>query len=365
MKTKYIVLGLFVIGILFAGSIFITGVKGGDDTSGDEDDDGIKDEVEEENKRYVEVWIGENVIEIASINRGEVKKDIIDLRVGFDECGISIRVSYGTYVKCDSEEPEEPDEPEESGLQISGDCGYEIDFKLTFEVWFQGLLEYIDLDENGVLEEEFDEVVSESAFNSFQPIDYSLQGISEDTNLHYIVVNTTDGVFALHIYLVEEFVYVNETLITPTEAKIDIEITNYNYTEDNSKLALFTKLWSEETYKEKEKTEDEEKGYATDEKEVYVNEHIYSGFFSWKETALVDGIEMEVFTKRFDYGEEDVQKLIICYPRGDHIYHDPKIGILIGSLPADISPVVITISAISIVGTVIVVGLVLRRRRIL
>ena len=93
--------------------------------------------------------------------------------MGFDECGISIRTSYATYVKCETEEPEEP---EESGLQTSGgDCGYEIDYKISFEVWFQGLLEYLHLDENGVLEEEFDEVVSEYAFNSFQPIDYSLQ----------------------------------------------------------------------------------------------------------------------------------------------------------------------------------------------
>lgn len=374
MKIKYVVLGLFVIGIFFVSSTCVYGFEGKVGISGDGDDDGINDDIEEENKRYVEVWIGENVIEITSVKRGDEQKDVIDLRVGFDEHGISIRVSYGVYVKCENEEPDEPVEPEEpeeptepeKGLQTSGgDCEYTIDYKLTFEVLFQGLLEYIDLNEDGVFHEEVDKVVSEYAFNSFQPIDYSFQGISEDSNLHYILLNTTDGVFALHIYLVEEYVYVDETLVTPMEAKIDIEITNFNYTEDNSKLALCTKLWSEETYKDEEETGDEEEGYASDEKEVVVEKEVYSGFFSWKETALVDGVEMDVLTRRIDYGEEDIERLLICYPRGAHIYHDPKIGILIGTLQDDIAPIVITVSAISIIGVVTIVGLVLRRRRIL
>ena len=111
MKTKYIVLGLFVIGILFVSSSFGYGFDGDDPPPGDDDGDGIKDDYEDENKRNIEVWIGENVIEIASIKRSETQKDIIDLRVGFNDYGISIRVSYGTYIIHDPEEPEEPEEP--------------------------------------------------------------------------------------------------------------------------------------------------------------------------------------------------------------------------------------------------------------
>ena len=379
MKTKYVILGLFVIGILFFGSTFVYGVEGEEGTNEDEDKDGITDDFEEENKRDIEVWIGENVIEVASIKRQEDKKDIIDLRVGFNDNGISIRVSYGTYVKCENEEPippeepvppeeptppEEPPGPDEPMLHTSGEgCDYTIEFKLTFEVLFKGLIEYIDINENGVLDEEEDEIISDYSFNSFKPIDYSLQSISEDSNLHYILLNTTDGIFALHIYLVEEFVYVDETLITPTEAKIDIEITNYNYLDSNSQLALSTKLWSEETYYEREETKDEEEGYANDEKEVFVEDDIYSGFFSWKETALVDGVEMDVLTKRIKY-EEDLERLLICYPRGDHIYHDPKIGILIGVVGENILPIVLSVSTVSIIGAVTIVAVVLNKRRI-
>ncbi|MHA2289741.1 MAG: hypothetical protein ACXABG_13230 [Promethearchaeota archaeon] len=377
MKAKYAVLGLFVIGILFFGSTIVSGVKGEEGTNGDEDKDGITDEFEEANKRDIEVWIGDNVIEVASIKRQEDKKDIIDLRVGFNDYGISIRVSYGTYVKCETEEPEEPTPPEEPKppedpippegempQASGGDCDYTIEFKLTFEVLFKGIIEYVDLNENGVLDEEEDEIVSDYGFNSFKPIDYSLQSISDDSSLHYILINTTDGIFALHIYLVEEFVYVDETLITPTEAKIDIEITNYNYSVSNSQLALSTKLWSEETYKEREETKDEEEGYASDEKEVFVENDVYSGFFSWKETALVDGVEMDVLTKRFELEEENLEWLLICYPRGDHIYHDPKIGILIGVAANDITLIVLTISSVSVISAIAIAGLALRRRKV-
>jgi len=372
LKTKYIVLGLFVIGILFVSSSFGFGFDGDDPPAGDDDGDGIKDDYEDENKRDIEVWIGENVIEIASIKRTETQKDIIDLRVGFNDYGISIRVSYGTYIIHDPEEPEEPKDPEEPEepmeeiISANGE-GYDdtIEYKLTFEVLFRGLIEYVDVNENGVLDDEIDEIVSDYGFNSFQPIDYSLESISEDSNKHYILINTTDGIFALHIFLVEEFVYINDNLISPTQAKIDIEITNYDYLVDNSKLALFTKLWSEETYREREETGDEEDGIATEEKEVFVESDVYSGFFSWKETALIDGVEMEVLAKRIIHEEEELQRLYLCYPRGNHIYHDPKIGILIGLPVDDLTPIVMTVSIISIVGAAIITGVVLRRRRIL
>jgi hypothetical protein len=357
MKTKNIVLGLFVIGILFVGSGFVNGFDDNETPVGDEDKDGINDEYEDDNKRNIEVWIGENVIEVTSIKRHGTQKDVIDLKVGLNEFGISIRVSYGIYINCKPEEPKESEEPK--------NCEDTIEYKLTFEVFFRGLIEYVDVNDNGVLDNEIDEIVSDYGFYSFQPIEYSLESISEDSSIHYILINTTDGIFALHVFLVEEFVYIDDNLISPTQAKIDIEITNYNYLANNSKLALFTKLWSEENYGERDKTEDEEAGYATDEKEVFVERDVYSGFFSWKETALIDGVEMEVLAKRITLEEEEFQRLYLCYPRGNHIYHDPKIGILIRLPLDDLTPIVVIVSIISIIGAVTIMGVVLRRRRIL
>ena len=282
---------------------------------------------------------------------------------------------FRSYIRCEPEEPEEPKEPEDpeepkEEIVISGGDGCEdtIENKLTFEVMFRGLIEYVDINDNGVFDEEIDEFVEDYGFGPFQPIEYSLESISEDSNMHYILINTTDGIFALHIFLVEEFVYIDDNLISPTQAKIDIEITNYNYAVDNSKLALYMKLWSEETYRDNEDTKDEEQGYADDEKEVYVESDVYSGFFSWKETALINGVEMEVLAKRITHEEEELQKLYLCYPRGNHIYHDPKIGILIAlpALPIENStPIVMTVSIISLIGAVTMTVVVLRKRRIL
>ena len=113
-------------------------------------------------------------------------------------------------------------------------------------------------------------------------------------------------------------------------------------------------------------TGDEEEGYADDEKEVFVESDVYSGFFSWKETALIDGVEMDVLAKRITLEEEELKRLYLCYPRGNHIYHDPKIGIVIGLLPVDdLTTIVTTWSIISVIGVAAIMIVVLRRRRIL
>ncbi len=371
MKSKYILFGLFVIGILFLSVSNGYGFDGGEeegedgipDDIPDEDGDGVDDNYEEETKRDIEIWIGECVVEVASIRRSEDKKDIIDLRVGYDENGLSVRVSYGTII-CEEVEEEEPPKEEEQITPLCDGC-YKVEYRLVFEVFFKGIVEFVDLNGDGVLDEENDEIISDYGLNSFQPIEYSLTPISNDTNLHYLMFNTTDGVFAAHIYLVEEFVYVDEMLISPTEVKIDIEITNYEYLNDDSQLALITKLWSEEKYDKREETVDEKDGYAINEEDVVTKNNQYSGFFSWKETALIDGVEMEVLTKELEYECEEVQVLLICYPRGYHIYHDPKIGIFVGVLTNGNLPILITTGAISTVALVSVVGVILKKRRII
>ncbi|MFX0023634.1 MAG: hypothetical protein ACFE9S_15010 [Candidatus Hermodarchaeota archaeon] len=374
MKSKYIIFGLFVIGILLLSVSNGYGFDGGEGEGGDavpddipdEDGDGVDDTFEEQTKRDIEIWIGEYVVEVASIRRSEDKKDIIDLRVAYNEYGLSVRVSYGTII-CEYEEvvEEEPPKEEEQIVPLGGEyCEERVEYRLIFEVFFKGIVEFVDLNGDGVLDEEHDEIISDYGLNSFQPIEYNLTPISDDTNLHYLLFNTTDGVFAAHIYLVEEFVYVDEMLISPTEVKIDLEITNYEYLEDNSQLALITKLWSEEKYNKREETVDEKDGYATNEKDVVTKNNQYSGFFSWKETALIDGIEMEVLTKELEYECEEVQVLLICYPRGNHIYHDPKIGIFIGMVLNGNIPIFITTGVISTAAVASIVGIVLIKRRI-
>ena len=394
MNRKSFLLGFFLIGILLLNMSFgfalatndaKYGIDGDDDDDKDEgkdegeddckddDKDGIDDEFEEENKRDVEIWIGENVVEMVSILRHDGLKEIIYSRVKCDD-GIAIQVLFRIINESDNvdcEEEIEPDGDKESENNIECcECDESIIYELECEVIFRALYEFVDLNDNGVYDHEIDQFIEDYGIYSFQPIVYTPLNISNNNTLHYVLINTTDGVFATHIYFVEEFVVVNDTLITPTQVKIDIEITNYNYNDDSSQLALYTKLRAEEKYEEKEETEDEKKGYATDEKEVSIKSGAYLGIFSWKETAIVDGVEMDVLTNIIDEEEDQYrQKLFINYPRGNHIYHDPKIGFsfigLIEQSPPSILIYILTGTIISVIGVSIIAVVILRKRRII
>ena len=394
MNRKSFLLGFFLIGILLLNMSFgfalatndaKYGIDGDDDDDKDEgkdegeddckddDKDGIDDEFEEENKRDVEIWIGENVVEMVSILRHDGLKEIIYSRVKCDD-GIAIQVLFriineSDNVDCEEEIESDGDKESENNIECS-EYDESIIYELECEVIFRALYEFVDLNDNGVYDHEVDQFIEDYGIYSFQPIVYTPLNISNNNTLHYVLINTTDGVFATHIYFVEEFVVVNDTLITPTQVKIDIEITNYNYNDDSSQLALYTKLRAEEQYEEKEETEDEKKGYATDEKEVSIKSGAYLGIFSWKETAIVDGVEMDVLTNIIDDEEDQYrQRLFMNYPRGNHIYHDPKIGIsfigLIEQSTPSILPYILTGTIISVIGVSIIAVVILRKRRII
>lgn len=399
MKKTYYMIGLFLFGILLFTASFGQTMAYGDGEDGEEgepcedepceeekpkddekeedpkdnDADGVDDEYEEENKRYVEIWFGENVVEIASIKRSDDKKDIMDLRIGYKEHGLSIAVSFRTLIKvnktdCEEEVKDKEEDESEKETAHGDNCEEWIhELKLRFEVKFQALVEFVDLNDNGVFDYENDTCIEDYGINSFQPIIYTPVNISDDCVLHYFLINTTDGVFAAHIYFPEEFVTVNGNLVAPTQIKIDIEITNYDYIEDNSQLALYTKLFSEEFYEEKEETEDEKGGNAENEKEVFTNNEEYTGIFSWKETAMIDGVEMPVLTNELELEceEDKIQRLLFNYPRGYHIYHDPKIGIVIGQVFVSEFPMIIIGPIAGVVGlSIIAAGVFISKKKI-
>ncbi len=379
-KTSYI-LGIFLLGILLFTTSFNQALAYGDGEEGDGeepgeedpkdgDQDGVDDDIEEENKRYVEIWFGDNVVEMASIKRTDYKKDIMDMRIAYTEHGISIAVSYRTLTKVNVSECEDEHEEEgEKEVEYKSCDGEEWihELKLRFEVKFQALIEYVDLNENGAFDLENDTCIEDYGINSFHPIVYTPINLSDDSMLHYFLINTTDGVFATHIYFPEEFTNVNGILVAPTQIKIDIEITNYEYIDDNSQLALFTKLFTDDYYKEKEDTEDEKDGVAEAEKEVFTDNEEYMGIFSWKETAMIDGIEMSVLTNELEVEceEDHIWRLLFNYPRGNHIYHDPKIGIVVGQITASEFPMILIGPIAGVAGlTIIATGIFISKKKI-
>ena len=171
-----------------------------------------------------------------------------------------------------------------------------------------------------------DETVQVLKLDDFNPIEYTVEIIDNET-VHVLFVETVDEVFSATLYATGEFADINGVVVAPTQVKVDIGIHNFNYTEDDSMLALKVKLESEVEveYEEDDETEDEAEDRAVDEYEIDVNLGDYTAFFSWIETAIIDGVEQEVKATPLDIDEEET-KVYLNYPRGTEIIHDPKMG---------------------------------------
>jgi hypothetical protein len=217
-----------------------------------DDIDGVNDDFQELNKRDIGFEFGENEIHGVSVRRNGTVKDYISILIFYGEDGIGVSLRYKSKF------------------------GEESEFLLVFGVIFREIIEFVDLDEDGIFHPENDKVVQEFPLNKFKP---AFHNVSEDSTLHYIRIQTLNNIFTAHLYFVEEFVIKENSLITPNQFKIDIEINNFDYLNESSQLALNTRL---------------------EQKEVTVGDI---------------------------FNEENGQRLYFSYNRGEHIYHDPKLGI--------------------------------------
>jgi hypothetical protein len=336
---KYNLLGVLLI------SVFILSTSIGVSVATDDDDDGVDDEFEESEKRDIQIEIEPGQIEIESKLRQGSTVDEIEIKVKYDDDDVEIKISYEEEFYSDSEN--------------------ETEFEIEFSVSFRKLIEFVDQNSNGIYEPSADTMIQEVQLNSFQPVVYSTSLISGDTTLHYLFINSTDGVFAAHVYVAEEFTIINETLLTPTETKIDIEISDFNYLDINSQLALYVKLESGAEYETDEETEDEEEGYASEESGVKTISNNFAGFFTWEENAMIDGVSQQVLSSTIEVDDEDEfqQKLYLNYPRGNHIYHDPKVGIsALTTSSQSMLPIVIIGGILGLVAAAGIIVIIVRKR---
>ena len=235
-----------------------------------------------------------------------------------------------------------------------------------FEVEFDELVEFIDVNDNGVYDDSVDDDIQTLELVSFEPIVYTVEN-SPDGPVHIIDVLTTDGIFGARVYAVGDFTTINGSVITPTQVKIDVYIRNFNFTEADSFLALKVELSTELETSFDNETEDEEDGRAVDEAEIDVLMTDVTGFFSWKEFAEIDGVTHSV-NSSIDEVTPTEQDIYLSYPQGSEIIHDPKIGfenlLIVGGSPLPI-PAVITdnILPISIVVAIVIIGGVAVSRR--
>ncbi len=308
MKKRSFFFSLFILGIVLFNFSTITVM------ASDDDFDGIDDDYETLNSRNIAINFSSNEFEVESILRTGELKDRIRFDIRYDNNGIEIELQYNP-------------EAEESNIE------------LEFSVSFHKLIEYVDIDDNGIYDNSTDQTIQEVELQDFSPINYSQIVLSPNTTLHYIKLSTIDEVFITHFYFSEEFTSINNSIISPTQSKINIEINNFNYTHASSQLALYVKLESEFDYDEKEETEDESLGFAYNETSIFTSNQSRTGFLSWKKSAIIDGNDSQILLSPIEVDDDSEldQKLYVNYPRGQNIYHDPKLGVE-GILRAIIHP---------------------------
>jgi hypothetical protein len=171
-------------------------------------------------------------------------------------------------------------------------------------VTFDRLGEYQDSNNNGKLDE--DEVVAQRRLKDFQKIE--LTNYTEDgAKIHEITATTTDNVFEVVFYATGDFANLGSTVVKPSEMKFDVAIEDYGYEYDNTSLALGAEI---------------ESGAESDEGTLVFNTgEEYDTFFSWKQTAEIDGKNVDTNVTTFG------NKMAISYgEQAENIFHDPKVG---------------------------------------
>ncbi|MFW9920115.1 MAG: hypothetical protein ACFFED_10975 [Candidatus Thorarchaeota archaeon] len=284
---------------------------GGNDDDDDDDDETTTTETEQEdedegteddddsNDRELEIQVSSAHAEIKSKLASGANENVFKIEVNTGSDGLEFKVAY--------EEENATTETEHE-----------------FKVLFERLIEYLDGNENGVYDNGNDTVLQVLDLTLFEPIEYTIEN-GTTGQVHIFDVSTTDGIFTARLYASGEFSEINGTVVAPSEVKIDVIIRDFNFTSDDSLLALNVKLEAEMETEFDSETEDEKEGRATDEAEVEVLMTDFPGFFSWKETAEIDGVTYAV-NSSIDEVEFNEQKIYLNYPQGNEIIHDPKIG---------------------------------------
>lgn len=300
MKRVYFLIIFFLLGFLFLSINFISLIAVEDE----EDNDDIDDDIEELNKRKIELTINENEVFVESFKKSDERKDVITTKILLDKDGIIIENKYGIFSESESK--------------------YE--YKIEFGISFRDIIEFIDEDENGIFNPEYDPIIQNMRLDDFSPIIYETSNISGDSKLHYLKIQTKNEIFKLHFYFVEEFAIVENSLISPNQMKIEVEISNFDYFNESSQLSLYTRLESEEFYYKKEITEDEKNGFAKDEECIITSFNNYTGYFTWQEKAWIDN-NLDEITVSSIIIDEGKQNIYFNYPIGKPIFHSFKLGI--------------------------------------
>ncbi|MFW9879308.1 MAG: hypothetical protein ACFFG0_40030 [Candidatus Thorarchaeota archaeon] len=295
-KIKFLEI-LFLTSILFSFiSEFTMGFS-------DIDEDGIDDNFEALNKRDIDIIIAANEITVESTRITEKQKDLVMANVVYNTNGISFQIGYKSNL--------------------------EEDFALLFNISFNELIEFVDMDMDGIYNPEIDQNIQNFSLSDFSLVLYENSTYPSGSVLHHIRLQTENETVTIDMYYAEEFILLENSLLLPTQTKIDIRIANFTYLNSSSQIALYSSLHSETFFVGQQDTEDEKNSYAENEEGVITTVEGYNGFLTWKSNITVDDISKRIQISEImsDIYNENSQKIYFNYPRGALIEHNYKIGV--------------------------------------
>ncbi|UCF09149.1 MAG: hypothetical protein JSW28_05590, partial [Thermoplasmata archaeon] len=239
--------------------------------------------------------------------------------------------------------------------------------EIEISVEFREIIEFEDNNDNGIYDSGDEEVsVYDLREVDYREIEYSTRVTQDGETEHILTSQTTDSVFKVVVHAVGNFAIIESGAISPSEIKIDLIIQNYPYKEEDTQLALETKLESEEEMEEEHGGSGDD---SEEERKVLITAADAEAYFSWAETAEVDGVETPVKTSTETEEDGDL-RIYFAYERGTLINHDPKLGVPFLTLSSvspdsddDSSMRVAAYLAALLVGGMAIVGAVYYRRK--
>ena len=210
---------------------------------------------------------------------------------------------------------------------------------LSYQLVFKDIREFEDINNNGFYDDDDTLISIYSLENaSFQSMNHENMTSDDGKNISAISIGTLDNMFRVRFYATESYAYIQNSLCTPSEVKMDFIIDNYLYQRNSTRLSLTLELQTKSEIDLDAVTFDELKGYATNESQFTVSTGTKSGFFSWIDTVDVDNHPKQVYStsssekKQFLKDDEiditTTNTISFSYPPGENIIHDPKIGII-------------------------------------
>jgi|SRR5579875_1072490 hypothetical protein len=361
MNNRYAILATFV-GALVALSVFAT--VGGSialaDSHPGEDDRGNLGSVFNDHFNFGQVNVGED--SFSSVSSTQVTSK-----------NLTSRVLFGFYAKAE-------DAPMFAVAMANITSSSAGDGRNTSVTWalgaikVLGVFEYNDSAKTGIYNRTVDGQPLSSI--NFEDMDWSLsyKPVTSSSNAQGYEVNITGTkgtfVFTMSAEVFNTGVQIAGQKLAPTEAKVNFNITNYPFVSKTSRLGLLISYGGQQHYgnimtiiSSVASGSGEDEVQTVNRQTTAVMTKGAFSYFTWSPTATVDGKTINVQSEQLNNGT--FSRIILNYPQGSSIIHDPILGVGSGS-PSQIpgySSVASAVSGVSldlflIAGSAVVIVLV-------